>query len=256
MIVCFVRSSSAYRCLIHTRKPTYYDLECKGSPHLKINSQSLRHSNQAQCTLCIKQLRPNTLRVRTFQALYTWFWTSRPPCPTKCRPFFIVTIYKLSPQFSCDWNVLQSFLLLKCIGCIGLGTYICIYTARPSAHGMSDPFLDQGDYMGNFRWKIFGGKVSVGKDIMSLAQKKENRESTHHHTHENFGWSLPLEAEHQYVLDHHLCYWKSDWVMTRPKMVFWEGRELLLTSTMLRPKWRSRVIWAIAERGGCRIEDN
>ena len=42
--------------------------------------------------------------------------------------------------------------------------------------------------------------------------------------------------------------------MTRPKMVFWEGRELLLTSTMLRPKWRSRVIWAIAERGaGLRI---
>ena len=61
------------------------------------------------------------------------------------------------------------------------------YTARPSAHGMSDPFLDQGDYMGNFRWNKFGGKDSVGKDIMSLAQKKENRESTHHHTHENFG---------------------------------------------------------------------
>ena len=102
-------------------------------------------------------------------------------------------------------------------------------------------------------WEIFDGRYLAGKfrwekDIMSLAQKKENRESTHHHTHENFGWSLPLEAEHQYVLDHHLCYWKSDWVMTRPKMVFWEGRELLLTSTMLRPKWRSRVIWAIAER--------
>ena len=39
-------------------------------------------------TLRIKQLRPNTLCFRTFQALYTWFWT----CPTPCRPivdFFV-----------------------------------------------------------------------------------------------------------------------------------------------------------------------
>ena len=201
MIVCFVRSSSVYRCLIHTRTSTYYDLECKGSPYLKINSQSLRHSNQVQCTLCIKQLRPNTLRVRTFQALYTWFWTSRPPCPTKCRPFFYCnnlqtfsTVFfwlKCSAKFSASKMYRLHRTGLHQVDNESSWTNATTYTARPSAHGMSDPFLDQGDYMGNFRWKIFGGKVSVGKDIMSLAQKKENRESTHHHTHENFRWSLP-----------------------------------------------------------------
>ena len=54
----------------------------------RINSQSLEDSKSG--TIRIKQLRPNTLHFRTFQALYTWFWTCRPlywpPCLLPCWP--------------------------------------------------------------------------------------------------------------------------------------------------------------------------
>ena len=53
------------------------------------------------------------------------------------------------------------------------------HTARPSAHGMSDPFPDQGDYMGNFRWKKFGGKILVGKKTLCPLHKKRRIRNQH-----------------------------------------------------------------------------